>query len=93
MKDGLPLSERLPEHWPRALPPKSPPNGPHRGDTPPPDESREAQERRIARNYLDTLYTPSPVPGDAACWVLWGPGVPCLHPDGLGHCGPHGHVK
>lgn len=98
MKDGndgppdLPLSKNTTKHWPRTLPPSAPlPTLYHKGDTPRPDNSCEAQERREAREYFArTAPTPPRTPGEADCWHQDAAGLPCLHPDGLGHVGPHG---
>ncbi len=53
------------------------------------DEIRRAQ----ARIDLESLAPRRDTPGQYACWETWGPGVPCLHPDGVGHVGPHGFQR
>lgn len=70
-------------------------NAPHRGDTPRPPRRGSSEEemqmaRCEARKYFHGLIEPRRVPAQHDCWNLWGPGVPCLHPDGIGHLGPCG---
>lgn len=51
--------------------------------------------KREARQYFAALESENRprIAGEHDCWEMWGPGVPCLHPDGLGHLGPHGMSK
>lgn len=68
----------------------------HAGDTPSPSADADALRRAEAGAELRAAAHAAPrprIPGESDCWVLWGPGVPCLHPDGLGHVGPHGANK
>lgn len=58
-----------------------------------PKETGDDIRRRMARAELDAVEPRREIPGEYACWELWGPGVPCLHPDGVGHVGPHGYIR
>ncbi len=54
------------------------------------DGDADEIRRDMARAEIDALAPRLETPGQYACWETWGPGVPCLHPDGVGHVGQHG---
>jgi hypothetical protein len=91
MKDAADPSPRLPLVNASKSQPLAPAR-PHAffSGKPYPSLTREEFLRLEAAAFFFEMKPAQRIPGESDCWKLWGPGVPCLHPDGLGHLGPHG---